>query len=270
MPSSKLLAPWLAPALLLGLLGLLGQAGQAAPELERELGQGSRTLARGGTCVAWADDGAVGACNPAGPALLEGLHFLFGLAPHDEERLFSAAARWGALGLGWAWAKRGTEEVWAGAVALRAREGLALGFGLRLYGRELSFGKAELGFDLGSAFSVGPALTVGLAFRNLLARGGSGGEPLTRVGAQLELAWLRGGGELVLSPSRPASFAWGAEAALLRPVVLRLGYGGGRWAGGLGVESSRLNADFALVLAGGEPIWMLSTEVILFREEVRE
>jgi hypothetical protein len=75
---------------------------------------------------------------------------------------------------------------------------------------------------------------------------------------------------LALSPSGLTQLAWGAEAAFLKPVVLRLGYGGGRWAVGLGFESSRLNADFAVVLAEGALIWMFSTEVILFREEVRE
>ncbi|HIC95698.1 TPA: hypothetical protein EYP12_03595 [Candidatus Bipolaricaulota bacterium] len=42
---------------------------------------GGRSLARGGNCVAWADEVTIGACNPAGLALLEGLHLLFGLAP---------------------------------------------------------------------------------------------------------------------------------------------------------------------------------------------
>lgn len=266
MPSSKLLAPWLALALFLPLLGL-SQAGRGAPaEPERALGQGSRALARGGACVAWADDGAAGNCNPAGPALLAGLRFLFGLAPRDEERLLSISARWGALGLGGSWTKSRAEEAWTGAVALRAREGFALGVGLRSHGYGSGSGSME--FELGTTFMVGPALTVGLTFQNPLTR--SDGGPLTRLGARLELARLRSGGELALSPTGPARLAWGAEVTLLGPVVLRLGYGGGRWAGGLGLESGRLNADLAFVLVEGEPTWVVSTEVILFREEVRE
>jgi hypothetical protein len=260
LPSSKLLVPWLALVLLL----LLGQAGRG----EVELGQGSRALARGGACVAWADDGTAGACNPAGPALLEGLHLLFGLAPHDHdgERLLCGSARWGALGLSGAWAASGAETLWAGAVAFRTREGFALGLGLRSY--EQGPGEAKLGLDLGAIFSAGPSLSIGLALRNPSAP--SSDEPLTRVGARLGLGWLQSGGELALSPSGLTQLAWGAEAAFLKPVVLRLGYGGGRWAVGLGFESSRLNADFAVVLAEGALIWMFSTEVILFREEVRE
>ncbi len=256
MPSNKLLAPWLGPALLLILLSL-SQAGRA----DLELGLGSRTLARGGTCVAWADDGLAGACNPAGPALLTGLRFSFGLAPHDGERLLSSSARWGALSLGGTWADSGAETLWAGALALRARarEAFALGLGLHYH----SSGETDL--DVGTIFSIGPLLSVGLVFRNPSARG----EPLTRLGARLELDWLRSAGELALSPTGPAWLGWGAEVVLLRPLILRLGYGGGRWAGGMGFESGRLNADLAFVLAGGELIWMFSTEVILFREEVR-
>ncbi|MGQ9478193.1 MAG: hypothetical protein ACUVRH_06885, partial [Candidatus Bipolaricaulia bacterium] len=93
----------------------------------------------------------------------------------------------------------------------------------------------------------------------------------TRLGARLDLDWFHSAGELALSPSGLAWLGWGAEVVLLQPLILRLGYGGGgRWAGGLGTESGRLNAELAFVVAEGELIWMFSTEIVFFQEEVRE
>jgi hypothetical protein len=261
---------WLVPALL-SLVGFSTWGG------EPELGLGSRPLARGGSCVAWADEATAGTCNPAGPAMLEGAHLLAGLVPPMRLWLLAGAARFGSLALsgsltiGSNYPKDGhrdaePEELWTGSLALRARERLSLGVGMKRY-RRSSAGE-ETALDLGVLYRMAP-LSLGVNFGNVVR----GGEPLlaprTRLGARLDISWLSGAAELLLSPTEPLQGRVGVECLLLSPLILRLGYGDGRLSGGLGFDSGTLKADFALVAAdtrktgtGEGPVWMLSTEVV--------
>lgn len=98
-----------------------------------EEGLGSRSWGRGGTCVAWADEATAGSCNPAGPAMLEGIHLLVGLAPKAHpsfEEIQLVSGSW----QGWLLALSGVlalsskgdegERLWVASLALRAREGV--------------------------------------------------------------------------------------------------------------------------------------------------
>lgn len=239
-----------------------------------EEGLGSRTWARGGTCVAWPDETTTGSCNPAGPAMLEGIHVLVGLAPKvnpsvGEIKLLSSSWQGGLLALSGALAlsSKGdeAEELWAGSLALRARERVSLGIGVKWYHKTAEGAKdSGMSLDLGVLFGPIPALLLGFNFTNPVRGEVPSAMTLTRIGAQLELRWLRGAGELALSSTDPPRASWGAELTLLAPLFVRLGrYADGRWSGGLGFDSGRLNADFALLPAEAGLVWMLSTEVIL-------
>jgi hypothetical protein len=150
-------------------------------------------------------------------------------------------------------------------VALRAGERFALGLGAGRQRRGPEGAEEErLAFKLGVLLKPGRRLFLGLDF----AQEKGEPAPLTRLGARLDLGWLSSSGELALSPSAPPRASWGAEVTIFRPLTIRLGNANGAWTGGLGVDSGRLNADFALILAEPGPIWVLSTEVVLFGEEV--
>ena len=236
-------------------------------------GLGSRSLARGGACVAWPDEGPVGSCNPAGPVMLSGMHLLFGLMPQLsssglEEKLLGGSAGWGTIALAGSLALgvEGGEmrESWSGSLALRTGERLALGVGVERHrlGREGAEGE-WLGLDFGVLLRVGPAFLLGLNFGQALRGEGAATAPLTRVGARLDLGWLSGSGELALSPTAPLQLSWGAEVRLFKPLVIRLGSAAGAWTAGLGVDSGRLKADFALFAGEAGPVWMVSTEIVL-------
>lgn len=253
--------PWLGLAVFLFL-------GQGAWGGAFEDGLGSRALARGRVCVAWADEATAGSCNPAGPASLEGFHLLVGLAPRigpaAELKLLSGATSWGTLALSGAWALSSsgikTEELWASSLALRAGERLSLGIGVKRYHQ--SSGGTEAMLDLGVLYRAADLLTLGMDFGDVVHSGAPLVAPLTRVGVRLALGLFRGGGELALSPTAPLQGSLGIELALFAPLILRLGWAAGRWSGGLGLDSRTLRADFALRASEEGPVWMLSTEVV--------
>lgn len=239
-----------------------------------QMGLGSRTWARGGVCVAWADEATAGSCNPAGPAMLEGIHILVGLTPGSnpsagELKLLGGSWRGGIVALSGSLAlsSKGDEsrELWASSLALRARERLSLGIGIKRYHQAGEGGEAErLVLDLGVLFGPLSTLLVGVNFASPILGEAPSATTLTRVGARLELGWLRGAGELALSPTEAPRASWGAELVRFAPFVIRLGrYADGRWSGGLGFDSGRLNADFALLGAEAGLVWLLSTEVML-------
>ncbi|MFQ6033879.1 MAG: hypothetical protein ACE5KR_03345, partial [Candidatus Bipolaricaulia bacterium] len=122
---------WLAFSLLL--IGPVAWGGEPEP------GLGSRTLARGGSCVAWADEATVGTCNPAGPAMLEGFHLLAGLVPPMRLWLLAGASRFGPFALSGSLtisdSDSESEEFWAGSLALQAGGWFSLGVGLKRYRR---------------------------------------------------------------------------------------------------------------------------------------
>lgn len=256
--------PWLGLAVFLFL-------GQGAWGGAFEDGLGSRALARGRVCVAWADEAAAGSCNPAGPASLEGIHLLVGLAPRigraAELKLLSGATRWGPLALSGAWALSskeadGMEELWTGALALRAGERLSLGIGVKRYQQSSEGTEAtEVALDLGVLYRMG-TLSLGVNFGNVVHGGEPLVAPLTRVGGQLALGLLRSGGELALSPTAPPQGSLGMELVLFAPLILRLGWSTGHWSGGLGFDSRTLRVDFALRASEEGPVWMLSTEAV--------
>ena len=259
--------PWpVLVSLLPALIGLSAWGG----DLER--GLGSRALARGGTCVAWADEATAGSCNPAGPAMLEGIHLLVGLAPRvsptaEELKLLSGAARWGPFALSgflsMSSTSDGTRELWASSFALRARERLSLGVGVKRYHQSLGGAEAtQVALDFGVLYKVMDSLLLGVNFGNAVRGELPSITPLTRVGARLGLGWLRGSGELALSPGAPPQWSFGAELWLFAPFILRLGYADDHKSFGLGFDSGRLNADFALLAAEEGVAWMLSTEVV--------
>lgn len=73
------------------------------------------------------------------------------------------------------------------------------------------------------------------------------------------------GGENSPSPRRrPHEQAGERSFCFFAPFVLRVGYASGRWSGGLGFGSGRLNTDFALLTAEEGLIWMLSTEAVFY------
>jgi len=246
---------WGIPAILL--VGLVAWGG------ESELGLGSRALARGGSCVAWADEATAGVCNPAGPVMLEGFHLLAGLAPPMELWLLATAVRWGPLALAGSLAVdiSGGESLRAGSLALQMGELFALGVGMRRW--ERSSTGTETALDLGALYRAGEALLLGVNFGGLVRSGGTLSEPRTRLGAQFGLGWLSGAAELLLSPAAPPQGRAGMELLLFAPLILRLGWNAGHLCGGLGLDSEVLRADFALLAAEEGPVWLLSTEVIL-------
>jgi hypothetical protein len=192
-----------------------------------------------------------------------------------EEKLLGGSAGWGAVALSGtvALGSQGDEarEFWSGSLALRTGERFALGIGAERHCRGREGAEVEwLGLDLGALLRVGPALLLGVDFANEIRGGPLVIAPLTRFGARFELGWLSGSGELALSPSTPPQVAWGAEVMFFKPLIIRLGNADGNWTGGLGFDSGRLNADFALLKTEAGPVWMLSTEIVLSGEEVAE
>jgi hypothetical protein len=204
--------------------------------------------------------------------MLEGVHLLVGLVRRigstaGELELLSGAARWGPLALSgcWVMSSNGGEagELLAGSLALRAGERLSLGVGLKRYHRSSAETEAtQIALDLGLLHEPVDSLSLGVNFGNVVHSGEPPLTPLTRLGARLELGWLRGAGELAFSPTAPPQGKIGAEFGLFSPLVLRLGWAAGHWSCGLGVNSGRLNADFALLAVEEGPVWMLSTEAV--------
>lgn len=194
---------------------------------------------------------------------MEGVHLQAGLVPPTRLWLLAGAARFGLLALsGSLTVGSGDPELerfWAGAIALQTGERFSLGVGLKRY----RWGSAGEGtaLDLGVLYRLA-AFSLGVNFEGVAQGGEPLLAPLTRLGTRLDIDWLSGAAELLLSPNRRLQGRVGAELLLFFPLIFRLGWAAGGMSGGLGFDSGRLKVDLAIVAAGEGSLWMLSTEVV--------